>query len=128
MWQNLRNFKAFVEKAGETLLVVDVRNPNADQEPGDQTSLAVAGLPCDTFRPQAIHLIYNRSTESMPLPDVPLDTPIITHCGGGGRGQKAKDYLETNGFTTCIKWWRTQGNGLLGMYLEKSNFYVILLQ
>ena len=21
--------------------------------------------------------------------------PVITHCGGGGRGQKAKDYLES---------------------------------
>ena len=20
--------------------------------------------------------------------------PVVTHCGGGGRGQKAKDYLE----------------------------------
>ena len=24
--------------------------------------------------------------------------PVITHCGGGGRGQKAKDYLLANGF------------------------------
>ena len=24
--------------------------------------------------------------------------PIITHCGGGGRGQKAKDFLEAAGF------------------------------
>jgi rhodanese-related sulfurtransferase len=49
-----------------------------------------------------MHLIYNRTTNSMPLPDVPLDTPIITHCGGGGRGQQAKEFLEKNGFTTVI--------------------------
>jgi rhodanese-related sulfurtransferase len=94
--------QSFVQKAGEKLLVIDVRNPDANQEPGDQTSLAVAGLPSDAFRPRATHLIYNRTTDSMPLPDVPLDTPIITHCGGGGRGQKAKEYLEKNGFTTVI--------------------------
>lgn len=92
----------FVQKAGDKLLVVDVRNPDPNIEPGDQTSLKVAGLPCESFRPQAVHLIYDRTTESMPLPDVPLDTPIITHCGGGGRGQKAKTYLEKNGFTTVV--------------------------
>lgn len=56
----------------------------------------------DDFRPQAVSLIYDRASESMPLPDVPKDTPIITHCGGGGRGQKAKDYLEANGFTNVL--------------------------
>ena len=30
------------------------------------------------------------------------DTPIITHCGGGGRGQKAKVFLEAQGFTNVI--------------------------
>lgn len=94
--------KEFVAAAGDKLLVVDVRNPDANQEPGDQKSLAVAALPSDTYRPQAVHLIYDRTTESMPLPDVPLDTPIITHCGGGGRGQKAKEYLEQKGFATVL--------------------------
>ena len=28
--------------------------------------------------------------------------PIITHCGGGGRGQKAKDYLDSQGFTNVV--------------------------
>jgi len=94
--------KAFVEKAGDSLLVVDVRNPDADVEPGDQKSLAVAALPSETNRPQAVSLIYDRETISMPLPQVDLDTPIITHCGGGGRGQKAKDFLEANGFTNVL--------------------------
>jgi rhodanese-related sulfurtransferase len=96
--------KAFVSKAGGNLLVVDVRNPNAEMEPGDQKSLAVASLPSPdkSIRPQGLHLIWDRSSDSMPLPDVGKDTPIITHCGGGGRGQKAKDYLEANGFTSVL--------------------------
>jgi hypothetical protein len=53
--------KAFVAEAGNRLMVVDVRNP-----------------------------------------DAPIDTPIITHCGGGGRGQKAMDFLAAKGFTTVL--------------------------
>ena len=94
--------KDFVAKAGDKLLVVDVRNPDAEVEPGDQKSLAVAPIPGDGVRPQGVHLIYDRNTKSMPLPDVDKDTPIITHCGGGGRGQKAKDYLTENGFTNIL--------------------------
>ena len=94
--------KAFVASAGDKLVVVDVRNPDADMEPGDQKSLAVAGLPSDTFRPKAVSLIWNRETGDMPVPDFPKDTPMITHCGGGGRGQKAKDFLAEKGFTNIL--------------------------
>jgi rhodanese-related sulfurtransferase len=95
--------RAFVEKAGAKLLVVDVRNPDPKKEPGDQKSLAVAPLPSDGVRPQAVHLIWDRDTDSMPLPPTDdLETPIITHCGGGGRGQKAKDFLMTNGFKNVL--------------------------
>ena len=96
--------KAFVEQAGDRLLVVDVRNPDATMEPGDQKSLAVAALPSESHRPQALHLIWDRDSDSMPLPSggVAKDTPIITHCGGGGRGQKAKDYLMKHGFTNVL--------------------------
>ena len=31
-----------------------------------------------------------------------LATPIVTHCGGGGRGQKAKEFLEANGYTNVV--------------------------
>ena len=93
---------AFVKAAGDKLFVSDVRNPDAEAEPGDQKSLAVAPLPSPGYRPQAQNLIYDRETKSMPLPDVDKDTPIITHCGGGGRGQLAKEYLEANGFTNVI--------------------------
>ena len=94
--------RAFVESAGSKLLVVDVRNPDASVEPGDQKSIAVASLPSANVRPQAQHLIYDRNTNTMPLPNVDKDTPIITHCGGGGRGQKGKEFLLKNGFTNIL--------------------------
>ena len=94
--------RSFVQAAGDRLVVVDVRNPDAEVEPGDQKSLAVAPLPGDGVRPAALHLIWDRSTDSMPVPEVSKDTPIITHCGGGGRGQLAKDYLESQGFTAVL--------------------------
>jgi len=95
--------KVFVEQAGSDLLVIDVRNPDASVEPGDQKSLAVAGLPSSSSRPQARHLIYNRETNTMPLPEnISNDAPIITHCGGGGRGNLAKEYLMKNGFTNVL--------------------------
>jgi len=94
--------RAFVTNAGANLLVVDVRNPDAAAEPGDQKSLVVAGLPSADARPQALSLIYDRTTSSLPLPDVDKSTPIITHCGGGGRGQLAMDFLLANGFTNVV--------------------------
>lgn len=94
--------KAFVQAAGSNLLVVDVRNPDTEKEPGDQKSFVVAALPSTDFRPQARSLIYDRESKSMPLPDVSKDNPIITHCGGGGRGQCAKEFLEAKGFTNVI--------------------------
>ena len=48
----------FVARAGSDLLVIDVRNPDASVEPGDQTSLAVAALPSEGYRPMATSLIY----------------------------------------------------------------------
>ena len=95
-------------QAGERLIVIDVRNPDASMEPGDQTSFKVAPLPTNpsTNRPRAIHLIWDRTTNSMPsLPEsmfISKDTPIITHCGGGGRGQLAKEYLQRLGYTNVL--------------------------
>ena len=94
--------KEFVSTAGSKLLVVDVRHPDASVEPGDAKSLAVAGFPDGKYRPQAVSLPWSRESDSMELPDAEKDTPIITHCGGGGRGQKAKDYLTKNGFTNVL--------------------------
>jgi rhodanese-related sulfurtransferase len=95
--------KEFVEAAGDKLVVVDLRNPNADEEPGDVKALAIAGLPTKEARPHAVHLQWDRANHSMPLPDVESkDTPIITHCGAGGRGQLAKEFLEAHGFTNVV--------------------------
>mmetsp|Transcript_7233 Transcript_7233/g.10878 ORF Transcript_7233/g.10878 Transcript_7233/m.10878 type:complete len:189 (+) Transcript_7233:103-669(+) len=98
--------KDFVSAAGSKLLVVDARHPDSNIEPGDAKSFAVAGLPDAEkgYRTAAVNLPWNRETDSMKLPsaDTDKDTPIITHCGGGGRGQKAKDYLEKNGFTNVL--------------------------
>jgi rhodanese-related sulfurtransferase len=102
----VEELQEFLDKSGRAnVVVVDVRNPDATVEPGDQKSLAVASLPGDNNRPQAIHLIWDRTTSSMPLPPssvVSKDTPIITHCGGGGRGQLAKEYLQKQGYTNVI--------------------------
>ncbi|KAL7507278.1 hypothetical protein ACHAXN_006831 [Cyclotella atomus] len=95
--------ETFVSSAGSKLLVVDVRHPDPEVEPGDAKSLAVAGFPKPPeYRPQAVNLPWSRETNGMELPQVDKDTPIITHCGGGGRGQKAKDYLTANGFTNVL--------------------------
>jgi rhodanese-related sulfurtransferase len=97
--------KDFVSAAGSKLLIIDVRHPDATVEPGDVKSLAVAGFPSGAaFRPKAINLPWSRESKSMELPneEVSLDTPIITHCGGGGRGQAAKEYLEKNGYTNVM--------------------------
>jgi rhodanese-related sulfurtransferase len=95
--------KDFVAKAGDRLVVVDLRNPDADVEPDDQNTLPVAALPSATYRPHAVSLIWDRTTDSMPLLDLEdKSTPIITHCGAGGRGQLAKEFLEKYGYTNVL--------------------------
>jgi rhodanese-related sulfurtransferase len=95
--------RAFVEQAGTKLLVVDVRNPDGEKEPGDQPTFEGAPLPSDEVRPQAIHLMWDRDTDTMVLPTtLDLETPIITHCGAGGRGQQAKEFLIAKGFKNVL--------------------------
>ena len=96
--------KDFVSNAGSKLLVVDLRHPDPTVEPDDAKSLAIAGFPDITknYRPHAINLPWSRENNGMELPSVDKDTPIITHCVGGLRGQKAKEYLEKNGFTNVL--------------------------
>lgn len=114
------SLKEFVAKAGSNLLVVDVRNPNAENEPGDQKSFAVGPLPADGVRPLAQLLTFDRATKSMPLPEgANKDTPIITHCGSGGRGQKAKDFLESAGFTNVVNGGGPKDTELWEIYGDK---------
>ena len=94
------------------VVVVDARNPDFSVEPGDERS-AAAGPIAETAaaeRPNAVNIVYDRNAKCMDLSrleprlDAELGkaTPIITHCGGGGRGQKAKLFLEAAGYTNVI--------------------------
>ena len=118
--------QTFVDKFKDSAIVVDARNKDFSVEVGDEKhSSNIAGNPpliheddyyskhSPVDRPRAINLPYNRDTQSLNLDSFVFfdgtsmleqgkDTPIITHCGGGGRGQKAKDFLEANGFTNVI--------------------------
>ena len=120
---SLDELTKMVDAAGDKLVVVDVRNPDAEQEPGDQKSLAVAPIPdpSQDIRPSGLHLIWDRDSNSMPLPpdSVAKDTPLITHCGGGGRGQKAKDFLEANGYTNVLNGAGPKETELWAVYGEK---------
>ena len=94
----------FVADAGDSLIVVDVRNPDFSVEPGDGKSNEKAPpTACGSdARPRAVNAAFDRGSNSLDLSKIPTadkSTPIITHCGGGGRGQKAKDYLTAQGFT-----------------------------
>mmetsp|Transcript_9940 Transcript_9940/g.20798 ORF Transcript_9940/g.20798 Transcript_9940/m.20798 type:complete len:176 (-) Transcript_9940:199-726(-) len=120
---SLDELTAMVGSAGDNLVVVDVRNPDADKEPGDQKSLAVAPIPdpSNGVRPSGLHLVWDRDSDSMPLPpdSVAKDTPLITHCGGGGRGQKAKDFLESKGYTNVLNGAGPKETELWSVYGEK---------
>ena len=98
---------------GEKVTVVDARNPDFSMEPGDEAfggpGKAFPIENCGTGRrPNAINLPFSREKKEVSgfdgsaLRDAEKDAPIITHCGGGGRGQKSKEWLEKKGFTNVI--------------------------
>ena len=106
--------RAFLARhAGEKVTVVDARNPDFSKESGDE-QFGVPGkqIPIDNCgtrgRPNAINLPFSREKKQVSgfdgsaLRDAEKDAPIITHCGGGGRGQKSKEWLEKKGFTNVI--------------------------
>ena len=110
-------FDAFMAKnAGKTVLVVDARNPDFTIEPDDEKFGGDAGTApiydCGTAkRPNALNIPFDRATGSLPADGVESlnakaggdkGVPIVTHCGGGGRGQKAKDYLIGLGYTNVV--------------------------
>jgi rhodanese-related sulfurtransferase len=86
----------------------DARNTDFAVEPGDAKHAANIAGGVGVDRPRALNLPYDRPNKSMDLTQLePLlcagkATPIVTHCGGGGRGQKARVYLEAQGFTNVI--------------------------
>lgn len=110
-------FEAFlVENAKKTVVVVDARNTNFEVEPDDAKFGDVDGrapiTDCGSSRrPNAINVAFDRSLNCLNARGLEvldaktngdLSTPIVTHCGGGGRGQKAKDALLKLGYTNVI--------------------------
>ncbi len=103
----------FLEEAqDESITVVDTRNTDFSVEPGDEkwgspdTHGPIAGTEHgSSVRPTAVNLTFDRVNKSMNLEAIkhlPKDAPIITHCGAGGRGQKGKDFLVSQGYTNVI--------------------------
>jgi|TARA_B110000003_G_scaffold258741_1_gene278170 rhodanese-related sulfurtransferase len=104
----------FSANQGKTVVVLDARNSDFSVEPSDeqfggpQGSAPIAD--CGTSaRPNAVNCAFDRSANA--LRDLQVleaktggnkSTPIITHCGGGGRGQKAKEYLISQGYSNVI--------------------------
>jgi rhodanese-related sulfurtransferase len=116
----LKEFIAAAAAAGsDQLFIADLRNPNFDVEPDDAKSIAVAPLPTPETRPLAHLLTFDRTTNTMPIPDVDKDTYIITHCGGGGRGLLAKNYLEQHGFKNVINGAGPKEKELWAVYGDK---------
>jgi rhodanese-related sulfurtransferase len=84
----------------EEYIIVDARNPTSES---DQKNFDAAPLPNPeaNIRPKAINLMWTRDSKSieLPPPSTSKDTYIITHCGGGARGELAKNYLIEQGYT-----------------------------
>ena len=112
---------AFVARAGsERVIVLDVRTNMFNLEPNDKASCLgsplaeslVSNPDGTTFRPRALNVPFKRKTVTLEDTMIPAswivegggreNVPIITHCGGGGRGQKAKLYLEGLGYKNVV--------------------------
>ncbi len=99
---------AFIARAGARLVVVDARAADAAAEP----SSALGALAPAASRPRAVSAPLDRATGALPLDAIPsawvdaaggrAQLHVITHCGGGGRGQKAKEFLLKNGFVNVL--------------------------
>jgi len=98
-------------------IVIDTRNSNFSEEPGDEKTVELGTFPSGdcapgAIRPRAVNIVWNRGLKTMDLDNSMFKnllntnnekgTPIITHCGGGGRGEKARKFLNGLGFTNVI--------------------------
>ena len=101
---------AFVAAAGPALLVVDVRHTDFSIEAGDEKTHAFAPIG-DANRECAINVPYDRANSNLPLEEIEARVEalggrdavhIITHCGGGGRGEKSKQFLIEHGFPNVL--------------------------
>ena len=95
------------------ITIIDTRNPDFQIEPSDELYGSANGkfpiADCGTEkRPNAINVPFDRTKKAPSGSNVNIlttfekDRAIITHCGGGGRGQKSKEWLEKEGFTNVI--------------------------
>ena len=107
------------------MTVVDSRNPDFTVEPFDETYGKADGpfpiADCGTEkRPDAVNLPFDREKKALSGFEDSMfsekDAPIITHCGGGGRGQKSKEWLEAKGFTNVINGGGPQVTALWDMF------------
>ena len=106
---SLQELNAFLSAATDEVVVLDVRSIEEDGQKANErgASHAIAGTALGKERrPTALNIIFDRASKSMDLSQLPdvvtKSTPIITHCGSGGRGQKARLYLESQGFTNVL--------------------------
>jgi rhodanese-related sulfurtransferase len=77
--------------------VVDARDPSS-AEP----SANLRPLPPSPSHPRAISAPIVRASGVLDLQRIPAGSAVITHCGGGGRGQKAREFLLKNNFKNVI--------------------------
>lgn len=95
------------------IVIVDARNPDFSVEPSDELYGSINGkfpiADCGTEkRPNALNVPFDRTKKALSGSNVDIlqtfekDRAIITHCGGGGRGQKSKEWLEKEGFTNVV--------------------------
>jgi rhodanese-related sulfurtransferase len=78
-------------------VVVDARDPSS-AEP----SANLRPLPPSPSHPRAISAPIVRASGVLDLQRIPAGSAVITHCGGGGRGQKAREFLLKNKFKNGI--------------------------
>jgi rhodanese-related sulfurtransferase len=100
----------FVARAGSHLVVVDARGGDA-VEPSSAIAPLLSKQGTEG-RPRAVAAPLDRATGTLDLAAIPqkwIDAAggkdkvfVITHCGGGGRGQKAKEFLLKHGFVNVI--------------------------
>lgn len=96
------------------IVIIDARNPVFSVEPSDELYGSLRGefpiADCGTEkRPNALNVPFDRTKKRLSganaediLRTLEKDRAIITHCGGGGRGQKSKEWLEKEGFTNVV--------------------------
>ncbi|CAL6302485.1 unnamed protein product [Bathycoccus prasinos] len=121
------NFLEQNQDASKKIVIVDARNPDFSVEPSDELYGSINGkfpiADCGTEkRPNAINVPFDRTKKALSGSNVDIlqtfekDRAIITHCGGGGRGQKSKEWLEKEGFTNVVNGGGPQVSELWDMF------------